>query len=242
MFAGREPAVGADLGRDHERVAVAAGGHPLADDRLRDAHVRAHVGVGGVDEVPARLDVGVEHGERGVAIRGPAEHVAAEAEAVDVEVHGPQTTKRKRAPGGRPLKFSAQAAGARRVSATRWSRCTRTPPRRRTARRAPSCADLRRAQRDGAADDAEQDDAAEAAAALLLRGRLVQRDADVAHAARGLLDVLLQLLVLEDLLGRALAVAQPPVGVARGLVGLDDVLRRSSSSMSRWTYGLERAD
>ena len=66
--------------------------------------------------------------------------------------------------------------------------------------------------------------ATEAAAALLLLGRLVEADADVAHAARGLADVLLQLLVLEDLLRRALAVAQPPVGVASRLVGLDDVL------------------
>ena len=66
--------------------------------------------------------------------------------------------------------------------------------------------------------------AAEAAAALLLLGRLVQGDAGVAHVAGGLLDVLLQLLVVEDLLGRALAVAQPRVRVTGRLVGLDDVL------------------
>src|SRR6476619_5375898 len=57
-------------------------------------------------------------------------------------------------------------------------------------------------QGDRAADEAEQDQLAEptAAAALLLLRRLIQADRDVAHAARGLADVLLQLLVVEDLL------------------------------------------
>src|SRR3954470_24840302 len=51
-------------------------------------------------------------------------------------------------------------------------------------------------QRRGAppADDAEQQDAAEPAAALALLRRLVERHARVARAARGLADVLLQLL------------------------------------------------
>ena len=69
---------------------VAARRQPLADDRLRLAAFVArgarHVDVGGVDEVAAAGDVGVEHGEGLFAVGGPAEDVAAEAEAGDVEV------------------------------------------------------------------------------------------------------------------------------------------------------------
>ena len=238
MFAADRPAVGADLGRDHELVAVAARGHPLADDRLRDAHVRAHVGVGGVDEVAARLRR---------------------------RRRAPRTTRRdrpssrtrcrrgraRRRPGpcasslrnerGRPWAPSANLKGLAlcelRGRARRWStrtrrssRCTRTPPRRRTARRAPSCAGPRRARgrprrrrcRAGARGRSPPPP-------LLLLRRLVQRDARVAHVARGVLDVLLQLLVLEDLRRRALAVAQPPVGVAGRLEGL----RRCSAAGPR---------
>ena len=80
----------ADLGRDDDVVAVAARRQPLADDRLRLAAVVARhprrVDVGGVDEVAAGRGVGVEHGEGVVAVGGPAEDVAAEAEGEDVEV------------------------------------------------------------------------------------------------------------------------------------------------------------
>src|SRR4051812_48182204 len=70
-------------------------------------------------------------------------------------------------------------------------------------------------QRDAGADDADEQQPAEAEALLLLLGRLAQRHGDVAEVARGLLDVLLQLLVLEDLRGRVLAVLEPSVRVSR---------------------------
>ena len=231
MFSRRQPAVRADLGGDHDVVAVAARGHPLADDPLRGAHVRAHVRVGGVDEVAAGLDVGVEHGERRVAIRGPAEHVPAEAEPEHVQVHP-----------GHPTKEGARWAPSKKAKGPPGPFMLASPPgcSRVTTRGRRGVLELLlgaeqgvehllaqplgEGERDSAADDAEQQDAAEAAALLLLLGRLVQRDARVAHAARGLLDVLLELLVLEDLRRRALAVAQPGVGVTGRLVGLHDVL------------------
>ena len=73
----------AHLGGHDDVVAVAALGHPGAHDLLRLA---ARVQVGGVDEVAAGGRVGVQHGERLVAVGGPAEHVAAQAERVHVEV------------------------------------------------------------------------------------------------------------------------------------------------------------
>ena len=80
----------ADLGGDDDVVAVAARRHPFADDRLRLAAAVArhagHVDVGGVDEVAAAGEEAIEHGKRLVAVGGPAEHVAAEAEGGDVEV------------------------------------------------------------------------------------------------------------------------------------------------------------
>ncbi len=71
------------------------------------------------------------------------------------------------------------------------SRCAETPPRRRTARPAPSCAAPRDDERDTAADDAEQRQAKPPLPALLLLlGRLVEADAarpgryrDVSRAA-----------------------------------------------------------
>ena len=76
------------------------------------------------------------------------------------------------------------AGGLVRGRSTRWwSRCTRTPPRRRTARRAPSCAGPRdSASATPAPTMPSSSTLAEAAAALLLLGRLAQRDARVADA------------------------------------------------------------
>src|SRR5690606_5284400 len=80
----------AHLRGDHDRVPVAPGGQPLADDRLGlaagVARLAPEVGVRGVDEVPARGDVGVEDGEGRVAVGRPPEDVAAEAEPRDLEV------------------------------------------------------------------------------------------------------------------------------------------------------------
>ena len=57
-----------DLGREHDRVAGAALGHPASDDLLALAPAVAghplRVVVSGVDEVAAGGPVGVEHGER----------------------------------------------------------------------------------------------------------------------------------------------------------------------------------
>ncbi len=79
------------LGRDDEVLALAgAGRQPFADDRLRLAAAVAgdarHVDVGGVDEVAAGGGIGVENGEGLVAVGGPAEDVAAEAETEDIEI------------------------------------------------------------------------------------------------------------------------------------------------------------
>ena len=78
-----------DLGRDHDLVAVAAALHPVADDRLRLTACVAgnpgRVGVGRVDEVAARLGIGVEHLERLRFVCGEAEDVAAEVEGEDAE-------------------------------------------------------------------------------------------------------------------------------------------------------------
>ena len=85
-----EPGHLADLRRDHDVVAVAARGHPAADDRLRTrrrgCRDPGRVRVGGVDEVAAGGRVGVEHGERLRLVDRPAEDVAAEAEREDREL------------------------------------------------------------------------------------------------------------------------------------------------------------
>jgi len=79
----------AHLGRDEHLVALAALRKPFADDRLRlAAHVPGHparVHVGGVDEVHAGVDPGVEEAKRHLLVDGPAEDVAAEADRRDIE-------------------------------------------------------------------------------------------------------------------------------------------------------------
>jgi len=74
----------ADLGGEHDLVAVTAVVHPAPKDRLRPA-MFDQVGVRGVDEVAAGFGVRVEDGTRLRLIGGPAEHVAAETEGEDVE-------------------------------------------------------------------------------------------------------------------------------------------------------------
>src|SRR5262249_5736863 len=64
-----------------------------------------HVDVGGVEEVATRGAVGVEHREGLLAARGPAEDVAAEVEAEDVEVGAGD--QRHRAPESRDRAASA---------------------------------------------------------------------------------------------------------------------------------------
>src|SRR5580704_15264514 len=71
-----------DLGGEHYAFAGPwARGEPFAEDALRLAAGVARregaVGVRRVDEVPAAVEEGVEHSERRIAIRGPAEDVAA---------------------------------------------------------------------------------------------------------------------------------------------------------------------
>ena len=75
----------ADLRGEHDLVAVAALFQPAPDERLGPA-VLDQVRVGGVDEVAARLGIGVEHGARLLLVGGPPEHVAAQAEGKDVQV------------------------------------------------------------------------------------------------------------------------------------------------------------
>jgi hypothetical protein len=70
----------ADLGREHHVVAVA--GEPRREGLLREAVV---VGVGGVEEVAARVEVAVEHPMRFLARGLRAHQHRAEAEAGDRE-------------------------------------------------------------------------------------------------------------------------------------------------------------
>ena len=75
----------ADLRGQDDLLAVPAGGHPAADDRLRAA-VLDQVGVRGVNEVAAGAGVSVQDGVGLRFVGGPAEHVAAEADGEHVEV------------------------------------------------------------------------------------------------------------------------------------------------------------
>ena len=94
----RQPAVAAQLGGDDELVAIAARGQPLPDDALGLAAVvprhPAGVAVGGIDEVAAGRHVSVEDGEGIILVRGPAEHVAAEAEWEHLEAGAPEGATR----------------------------------------------------------------------------------------------------------------------------------------------------
>ena len=87
---GREPGTAgerADLRGEDDVVAAAAGGEPLADDRLGGTdEALPPVGVGGVDEAAARVDVRVEHRERRLAVGGPAERVGPEPQPVPLEI------------------------------------------------------------------------------------------------------------------------------------------------------------
>src|SRR6516164_3631883 len=80
----------ADLGGDDQIVAAASPGQPAADDRLRLAAFTAvgplWVGIGGIDEVPARAGVSVKDREGCFLVGGPAKHVAAQAERKHLQV------------------------------------------------------------------------------------------------------------------------------------------------------------
>ncbi|KAG1469333.1 hypothetical protein G6F57_012230 [Rhizopus arrhizus] len=82
--AGVGPHLHADFGGDQHAVALAGTLEPFADQRFRFAagiarHPR-RVHVGGVDQVEAGVDEGIEQGEAGLLIGAPAEHVATEGE------------------------------------------------------------------------------------------------------------------------------------------------------------------
>ena len=88
----------ADLGRDDDRVPVAPRGDPFADHRLRlPADVPrdpGRIGVSGVDVVAAGGDERVEHRERRLLVRRPAERVAAKPEREHVKVRTPDNGHR----------------------------------------------------------------------------------------------------------------------------------------------------
>jgi hypothetical protein len=77
-----------DLGRDDHLVAVAARGHPGADDRLRLAAAVAlgpdGVDVRGIEQVAAGRRVGVEHGEGLLLVDRPAEDVAPQTQGIPI--------------------------------------------------------------------------------------------------------------------------------------------------------------
>ena len=99
----------ADLGGDHELLAVAPRRDPAADDPLGlagPAGTTPPVGVGRVDEVAARLDVGVEHGEGALLVDRPAEHVPAQAQREDVQIGVAQARDAIRVPARAPVRTS----------------------------------------------------------------------------------------------------------------------------------------
>jgi hypothetical protein len=85
--------LGAHLGREDDRIARAAPGHPAPDDLLAlAAAVAGHplrIAVSGVDEVAAGGAVGVQHREGLRLVGRPAEDVRAQAERVNSDV-GPR--------------------------------------------------------------------------------------------------------------------------------------------------------
>ena len=82
--------VGTDLGEDrHLLTCTRARLEPAADNGLGLAALVAigpgRVDVGGVDGVEAMIDEGIEHGEAGLFIDGPAKHIAAEHQRDDID-------------------------------------------------------------------------------------------------------------------------------------------------------------
>ena len=139
-------------------VAVAARGHPVADDRLRlAARVAGHprrVGRRRVDEVAAGGRVGVEHGERGRLVGGPAEHVAAEAEREDVESGAVERGHRWQTSEPRSRARGERAGRARDSSGRgRATRGRRRPTRKRGRATRPRLRRWLRCRRDCAATD-----------------------------------------------------------------------------------------
>jgi len=95
-----DPAVAhvlADLGGQHDALALAAAPQPLADHRFAlAAHVAGHparVDVGRVHQVEAGVDECVEQRERGRRVRCPAEHVAAEGQRSDLQAAAAERAK-----------------------------------------------------------------------------------------------------------------------------------------------------
>ena len=120
-----------------------------------------------------------------------------------------------------------------------WSRCTRTPPRRRTARRAPSCAGPRSAASASArADECDREQPALAALLLLRASR--------SESAASLRDVAASCRSRCTFLSSETAFAGPlPFDMRAYALRADSnalrmLSRSSSSSTSRWTYGFER--
>ena len=215
----------ARLRRQHRRRRADAAARALRDPpgRPRRRSTRTRSSPRGSARRPAhrRLARALRHGHRAAprrARRGARLHRRGVA--------------RRRAPGGRPSGSCEVSCGAtwRRSPAparARWSRCTRTPPRRRTGRRAPSCAGPRTPR----ARPPRRRCAMTSSLPMPPRFRfcgccaLAQRDGGVLERLGRLLDVLLQLLVLEDLLRRMLAVLQPAHRRASGLERAVEVLR-----------------
>ena len=85
----------ADLGGQHDLLAIPARLEPFAEHRLGVAALAAlgpgGIGVGGVDEAAAGGDEGVQHGEGRLAVRGPAEGVPAEVQREHLQVGAGQT-------------------------------------------------------------------------------------------------------------------------------------------------------
>src|SRR5699024_11005665 len=92
----------ADLRGDDDVVAVAAGGQPGADDGLGFAaglpRQPRRVGFGGVEEVAACGDEGVEDGVRTGLIGGPPESVGAEVDREDGQFGAGDLNLRHRSP------------------------------------------------------------------------------------------------------------------------------------------------
>jgi hypothetical protein len=85
-----------DLGDERRLGAIAARLHPVADDRLGFAALVAgrpgRIGVRRIDGVESRREKTIEQRERGLRVRRPAEHIAAEHNRGGGEIGAAETT------------------------------------------------------------------------------------------------------------------------------------------------------
>src|SRR5262249_26170118 len=110
------------LGREHELRPSSR--HRLAADLLRD---RARIGVGGVEEVPARVEEAVHEGEGGLLVAAPARHP--EGHRAETDLGNPEAAPAESSNAHRATVYggSGCAKGRGRASLTLSSRRVSAP-------------------------------------------------------------------------------------------------------------------